>query len=235
LRQSLEQYEFFLSQITNCDKQIQSKLLIFSTVNVVEKPKEMETTKVLKKKRSRKLKPFEFAFDLEAELIRITGVNLTRLAGIGPSTALTLIAETGLDMTRWKSVKHFSSWLKLAANNKISGGKILRSRTKPGKNRAALALRMAVSGLYNESNDTALGAFFRIKRAQIGAPKAITAAAHKLARMYYYTMLTKKEFVEPGAQAYLDMQKTKYLRRVRRTIGRWGLDIVEKTVTQKVA
>ena len=159
---------------------------------------------------------------MKEELARITGVDLTRLAAIGPSTALSLVAETGIDMSLWKSEKHFTSWLGISANNKVSGGKILHSRTRRKKKRAAIILRMAVSGLYSESNDTALGAFFRRKRAQIGAPKAITAAASKLARMYYMTLLTGKPFVEPGARAYHELQKEKYLRRVKKQVQQWG-------------
>ena len=86
---------------------------------------------------------------------------------------------------------------------RFPGGKILQNRTKRKKKKAAVTLRMAVSGLHWEANDTAIGAFYRRKRAQIGSPKAITAAANKLARMYYMTMLTGKPFEEPGVQAYL--------------------------------
>lgn len=223
LKIALKQHQFYLSQIAECDTQVKEKLSVFNSVISEEETNEIETFKPVKKP-----KPYEFSFDLRKELIRITGVDLTRLPGIGLSIALTLISETGLDMKRWKSPKHFASWLRLAANNKISGGRVLKSRTKPGKNKAALALRMGVSGLYRETNDTALGAFVRIKRAQIGAPKAITAGANKLARMYYMTLLTGKPFIEHGAQTYLEMQKIKYLRRVRRTISRWGYEIKEK-------
>jgi transposase len=146
------------------------------------------------------------------------------------STALSLVAETGLNMRIWKSDKHFCSWLGIAANNKVSGGKILQNRTKRKKKKAAILLRMAVSGLYRDSNDTAIGAFYRRKRAQIGAPKAITAAACKLARMYYMTLLTGKPFVEIGAKAYQDLQKEKYLRRIKKQVAEWGYQLtpVEK-------
>lgn len=189
--------------------------------------------KRLKKKRiNSRFKPYEFSFDLRRELIRVSGVDLTLLPGIGLSTALTMISETGLDMTRWHSEKQFCSWLGLAPNNKISGGKLLSSRSKKTKSRAALALRMGVSSLYRDTNDTALGAFLKIKRSQLGSStKAITAGANKLARMYYQVMLKKINFVEYGAQKYYEMQKIKYLRRVRRTVRQWGFELIYKEQT----
>ncbi len=229
LKQALEQHQFFLLQISQCDLQIQKNLSEFDSATVDEK-NEIESPRIKKKIRVTTLRPHEFSFDLRQELIRITGTDLTRLPGIGLSTALTLISEIGLDMTRWKSAKHFVSWLRLAPNNKISGGKILRNKSKQGKNRAAIALRMGVSGLYRENNDTALGAFVRIKKAKIGAPKAITAGANKLARMLYMTLLTGKPFEEYGSEAYLATQKVKYLRKIRKTIAPWGYEIKQKEV-----
>jgi transposase len=226
LQRAVRQYNFHLSQIEECEQKIQSKLSEFSShENHEENASEILISKKIKKKTSRK-KTHEFSFDLKEELIRITGVDLTLLPAIGLSTALTMIAETGLDMKIWKSEKHFASWLGLAANNKISGGRILHNRTKPKKKKAAIVLRMSVSSLYNDVNDTAIGAFFRRKRAQIGAPKAITAAANKLARMYYKTLLTGKPFVELGANAYHELQKEKYLRKLRRKVSAWGYKIV---------
>lgn len=146
-----------------------------------------------------------------------------------------MVSETGLDMSRWKSEKHFTSWLGLSANNKVSGGRILQNRTKRKKKKAAIILRMAVSGLYREANDTAIGAFFRRKRAQIGSPKAITAAASKLARMYYMTMSTGKPYKEVGAQAYYELQKEKYIRRVRRQVAQWGYELSPIKVQTEVS
>lgn len=217
LDRALRQYEFHLMEIQRCNNMIQDKLSQFENhVNYTSDKSDAVQKKNDKKKQ---------AFNLNEEIARITGVDLTLLPGIGVSTALTLISETGLDMSRWKSAKHFTSWLGLSANNKVSGGKILRNKTKRKKKKAAITLRMAVSGLYREANDTAIGAFFRRKRAQLGSPKAITAAASKLARMYYMTMLTGKPFEEIGAQAYYDLQKEKYLRKMKRQVAHWGYEL----------
>jgi len=242
LDQALRQYEFHVTEIQNCDAMIQAKLTEFETHANYNKTEEdhldFKKTKKNQKKTKKgtaSKKSYEFSFNIKEEIKRIAGVDLTLLPAIGPSTALSLISETGLNMKLWKSGKHLSSWLGLAANNKVSGGKILQNKTKRKKKKAAIILRMAVSGLYRESNDTALGAFFRRKRAQFGSPKAITAAASKLARMYYMTLLTGKPFVEPGAQAYYELQKEKYLRRVKKQVSQWGYDLTPIKTSEKAA
>lgn len=234
LDRAVRQYEFHLTEIQKCDEMIQAKLSEFDTHSNYNETIEdtLEDSPKISKRRKSARKPHEFSFNLEKEINRITGVNLTLLPAIGLSTALTLVSETGLDMRVWKSEKHFTSWLGISANNKVSGGRILQSRTRRKKKKAAITLRMAVSGLYSEANDTALGAFYRRKRAQIGSAKAITAAASKLGRMYYKTMLTGKPFEEPGARAYQELQKDKYLRRIRKQVGQWGYKIVPVEVLQ---
>lgn len=235
LERAVRQYEFHMSEIERCDKMIQKKLKEFETnTNYVATPEEYQGTlleKVSRRKSSKKT--YEFSFNLREELTRITGVDLTLLPAFGVSTALTMLSETGLNMSFWKSDKHFTSWLGTSANNKVSGGRILQNRTKRKKKKAAVTLRMAVSGLYRETNDTAIGAFYRRKRAQIGAAKAITAAANKLGRMYYMTLSTGKPFVEPGAIAYYEQQKEKYLRRVRKQIRQWGYALTPMESTEK--
>ena len=113
-------------------------------------------------------------------LYRMTGVDLTQIDGVDAYTALKVVSEIGADMTKWTSAKHFASWLGLSPNNRITGGKVMSSKTKPSANRAAAALRLAANALHR--SDSALGAFLRRKKAQMGAPKAITATAHKLAQ-----------------------------------------------------
>lgn len=220
---AVRQYEFHQLEIQRCNEMIQAKLSHFGTHTNYMGEDNLNDEKISEGKPAKQ--PNEITLNIKEEIARITGVDLTLLPGIGVLTALTLVSETGLDMSRWKSEKHFTSWLGLSANNKVSGGKILRNNTKRKKKKAAITLRMAVSGLYREANDTAIGAFFRRKRAQIGSPKAITAGANKLARMYYRTMSTGKPFEEPGAQAYYALQKEKYLRRVKRQVAQWGYEL----------
>jgi transposase len=228
LERAVEEYDFHVSQMRKCDEKIHCILKKFETHKSLADTtdEELELLYPTPNKTRKAKRSHEFFFNLRKEIVRLTGVDLTLLPGIGEHTALTLVTETGLDMSLWKSEKHFSSWLGLAANNKVSGGKILQRRTKRKKNKAAITLRMAVSGLYSEANDTAIGAFYRKKRAQIGPAKAITAAASKLAKMYYMTLSTGKPFIEMGATKYYELQKVKYLRRVRKIIGPWGYKIV---------
>jgi len=227
LKKAVREYTFHASEVRTCDEAILAKLKEFeSHANHKEEDSNIFSHKGRFSKKVHK--SHEFSFDLERELYRITGVHLTKLPGIGPSTALMLISETGLNMKLWESEKHFTSWLGVAPNNKVSGGRVLYRGTKRKKKKAAIRLRMAVSGLYREVNDTAIGAFFRRKRAQIGAPKAITAAANKIARRYYHMLLTGEDFEEPGAQAYYEMQKEKYLKRIRKHVSKWGYKVVKE-------
>ena len=130
----------------------------------------------------------------------MTGVDLTQIDGVDAYTALKVVSEIGADMTKWPSAKHFASWLGLSPNNRITGGKVISSKTKPSANRAAAALRLAANALHR--SDSALGAFLRRKKAHLGAPKAITATAHKLARLIYTMLRYGQEYVDAGAEYY---------------------------------
>lgn len=173
LRQSLELYDYFQEKIQACDDEIQKKLHQFSTNDNVSDIPEAQLNP--SKKNPAKNAPH---FNLGAELHRITGVDLLAVPGINHISALQLVGEIGLDMTRWKNAKQFASWLGLCPGNKISGGKRLSGKTKPTNNRAASALRMAASTLYR--SPTALGAYLRRLKSYKGPMKAITATAHKL-------------------------------------------------------
>ena len=138
--------------------------------------------------------------DVRAHLYRLTGVDLTRIDGIDAPTALKVVAETGLDMRRWPSDKHFASWLTLAPGTKVSGGKTISGHTKPSASRAAAALRLAARSLHHSKS--ALGAFFRRLKARLGAPKVITATAHTLARLIYRILKGGTDYVDQGQEYY---------------------------------
>ncbi|MGD0941217.1 MAG: IS110 family transposase [Terracidiphilus sp.] len=129
---------------------------------------------------------------LRNDLYRAFGVDLTEVPGINSLTAQMLLTEIGPNLSRFPTAAAFCSWLRLCPNPKISGGQVLSSRTQPTKNRAALALRMATQGLHR--SDSFLGDYFRRMKARMGAPKAMTATAHKLARIVYHMVTTQQEY-----------------------------------------
>lgn len=165
-------------------------------------------------------------YDFEAEdvLKRILGVNLLEIPGIDVNGAMKIIAEIGRNISKWPSAKHFASWLGLCPGNKVSGGKILSSRTKPTANRASQALRMAANSLYRSK--TALGAYFRRMRAKLGAPKAITATAHKLARILYKMLKEQITFQEAGQEAYENEYKERQLKSLQKRAEELGYQLV---------
>jgi transposase len=120
----------------------------------------------------------------------MAGVDLTAIAGVGVNTVLTVLAEIGTDMSAWRSERAFGAWLGLAPNPRKSGGRVLRSATRPNAQRAATAFRLASRSLSNSKS--ALGAFYRRLRARIGAAKAITATAYKIAKLFYRMLKSKQ-------------------------------------------
>lgn len=136
-------------------------------------------------------------------------------------------------MSKWKTEKHFCSWLGLSPNNKISGGKRLSSRTKRTSNNAALTLRVCANTLYN--SQTALGSFLRRKKASLGSPKAITACAHKMARQIYRLLKFGEAYVEQGANAYEERYKERLIRNLKRRARELNLELVEPPGDEETA
>ena len=139
LTQALELYQVYQGKIAECDREIEAQLERFEDRSDGEPPAANG------KKRNQKNAP---RFDAQSHLYRMTGVDLTRIDGVDAHTALKVISEIGTDMTRWQSAKHFASWLGLSPHNRITGGKVISSRTKPSANRAAAALRLAANALH---------------------------------------------------------------------------------------
>ena len=165
-------------------------------------------------KRRKNLEPSEPQFDLRGRMFQILGVDLTQIDGIRGYTVLQIISEIGTDMSRWKTASHFASWLALCPGTNITGGR-RRSGWQPLKaHRAATIFRIAATNLRNSKS--ALGAFLRRKRAQFGPARAITATAHKLARIIYTMLKNRSQFVDPGEHAYLENFRERALRSIQR-------------------
>ena len=143
-----------------------------------------------------------------------SGVDLTQIHGLGPYVSVKLISECGTDMTKWPSAKHFTSWLTLAPGNRISGGKLLSSRTRRSSSRAASLLRLAAIAVGR--TDTALGAFYRRLAARVGKAKAITATARKLAVLFYNTVRYGMQYTDPGATYYEERYRQRVVANLRR-------------------
>lgn len=168
LTQAVELFDYYTQKINECDHRIEATLNLLGQANPVpEKP--------LPKARHRTKQPNALTFDIRSSLYQVLGLDLTQIHGMGPSLALKLIAECGTDMSCWPSSKHFASWLCLSPGNKISGGKVLTSKTRRSSSRAAAALRLAATTI--GKTNTALGAFYRWLSARVGKSKAVTATA----------------------------------------------------------
>lgn len=173
--------------------------------------------------RVRGRKPHDPKFDVREALYRATGVDLTAVEGIDAVHALTPVSELGCDFTRWPTVKHFTSWLGLCPNWRKTGGKVQASRTRLGKNRAAGALRLAAWGLVRSK--TYLGAHLRRQRSRLGAPKAVTATAHKLARIVYHLVRYGAAYVRRTEEAYAGQVRGRVERAFHRRAKELGYEV----------
>jgi transposase len=216
LAQALEAYDFTHQQIESCDRTIHACMK-----DLPGKAPRVATTK--SRQTRRKNQPH---FDLRAEQIRIAGVDLTRIPGIETLTAQIVFTEVGVDVSRFPSEGNFSSWATVCPNNQKTGGKIRSRRTRKSGHRLAAALRVAAQTL--SRSKTPLGAFYRRKRARIGAPKAITAAAHKLARIIYRMLKYGEEYVEQGQKAYEEQQHRRSLQSLQRMARNLGFEIMSR-------
>jgi transposase len=217
LQQAVELVDAYQAKIAVCDQRIQAQLQEFDDRSHGQPLPEGGPPR-----RDR----HNLGFDARAELFRITGVDLVAVDGLEAQTALKVISETGLDMSRWATSGHFASWLGLAPNNRVSGGRVLSRHTMKNANRAATALRLAAQALHRSKS--ALGAFLRRKAAQHGMPKAITATAHKLARIIY-SMLTHGTAFEQRDQDYYEGKyRERVLKRLTRTAAELGYTLVKK-------
>lgn len=213
LQQAVEFYDFYQQQIAACDRQIEAQLQ-----KMTGKADPSELPHLPKAKSKHPLK-----FDVRSELYRLTGVDLTRIDGMNESSVLKVLAETGTNMNHWPTEKHFASWLGLCPGNKVTGGKILNSQTKPCANRAAATFRLCAFALFN--SDSALGAYFRRQRSRLGAPKAITATAHKLARIFYSMLKNGQEYVDQGRDEYEKRYQERVLNNLKKRAASMGYQL----------
>ena len=222
LSQALHLYKTYCHQIKSCDEMIHAHISEFDD-------KDPHNVVPPGKKKNKKNKN-AFNFDAHTHLYRITGVDLTGIDGVEANTALQIIGEIGLDMSRWPSEKHFCSWLSLCPGNKISGGKRISTRSKPSANRAAHLFRMCAYSLHNSRSH--IGAFLRRKKAQLGSPKAITATAHKIARIFYSMLKHGSEYIDLGKNYYEDRYKKRVINNLKRKAKDLGYTLIETVANE---
>lgn len=226
LRQSVDAYDFHQQQLKSCDAAIEEHLGRIDgghgdgqDVPPASKPRGNSKNAI--------------GFEVRRELYRLTGVDLTEINGMSESNVLAVLSETGLDMSAWPTEKHFASWMGLSPGNKVSGGKRLSGKTKPAANRAAAVFRMAAFSIAN--SHSAMGAFYRRLRARLGAPKAITATAHKLARVFYRMLKHRTPFVDAGQDYYEQQYRERVTRNLTKKAAAMGFQLVPMAAEESMA
>ena len=227
LKQALELYDFYTQQVAACDVQIQQR---YAAMKPRWQPSASSPTPIPPRRKHSKNQP---ASDVRADLIRLTGVDVAAVVGIGPSLAQTILTEIGTDMSQWPTDKHFASWCGVAPHNDISGGHVLRSRTLPTRNRAGQAFRQAATAAGHTAS--ALGAFYRRKRAQGGPMYAQVATANKIARTVYHMLKYHVQYEDIGAEEFERQHRERDITALRKKAARLGFTLVDPDGIQAAA
>jgi transposase len=213
LKQAVELFEFYQQKIRECEEEIEAYL------------------KRLPHKRDDEPPPLEgrpkksrMSFNVRDEAYKLLGVDLFGVKGLNAETVLRLVSEVGVDLGRFPTEKQFSSWLSLSPEKKITGGKVLSSKTRSSRNRAAQAFRQAAVSL--QASESELGAYFRRMKARLGSAAAVTATGHKLARIYYRLVKHGEEYREEGARAYEEKHRERVLSHLRKRARGLGYELV---------
>jgi transposase len=219
LRQALGAYRYYQHLLVECDGEMERQLQEFDSRLELDPPADPPRQRTI-----RGNQPRFASLDLATELYRILGVDLTRVPGLDTLTIYTFFSEVGPDLSKFPSGRHFASWLGLSPDNRVSGGKVLSVRTRKVKSRTAGALRLAAYTL--SRSHSALGDYYRRMRARLGAPKAIAAAAHKLARIIYHLLTTGQEYDESIFTRDEERYQQRRARRLEREAAALGYSLV---------
>jgi len=218
LRQSYESMCFIRRQMGECDVEIKRVLDGLDRKLDANMPPPPPTAG---SRRSNKNQPL---FDLRPSLYEICGVDLTQVNGFQSGTVLTILSELGPDLGKFPSEKHFTSYLGLCVNKEISGGRILKNRTRKVQSRAAKAFRMAAQTLKN--SECYLGKFYRRIKSRAGGPKAITATARKLAVIFYKMVKNKEEYKPIDPSSFERKHRERYIKSLKKRAESMGFNLV---------
>ncbi len=216
LKQAVILYDSYKECVAKCDVELEKILEKLRRSNPPKSP--------LPKARHKTRQPNAPAFNVREALYAMVGIDLTQIHGLGPHLALKLVSECGTDMSRWPTVKHFTSWLCLAPGNKISGGKVLSSKTRRSSGRAPALLRLAAVNV--GKTDSALGAFYRRLASRIGKAKAVTATARKIAAMFYRVLRYGENYCDPGADYYEERYRKRVLKNIAKRAKQYGFVLI---------
>lgn len=222
LEQSVQAYRHYQQLITACDREMAQYGKDFgSRIDPEQQPLGTEPNRHRPGKN-------ELRFELRNELYRVFGVDLTAVPGLSSLTAFTLLSELGTEISKFPSAPAFTSWLALCPNNRKSGERLLSTQTRRTRNRINHALRVAAQAL--QRSHSYLGAFYRRLRARLGAPKAITATAHKLARILFHLIATRQPYDETVFAVAEQQQQQRRERQLRKQAKAMGFTLVHTEV-----
>ena len=221
LQQELDTYDHLQNKIDECDKEIDKMLneIIQSDDN-----KRQHFIDVKPHKRVNKNTPKDIDLNLKSYQM-FEGTDLLAIEGMSYSTVLALMSEVGLEgIRKFKTAKHFASWLRLAPNNKVSGGKVLSSKVPKGSNRLKIALRNAANAIGNLKDSTPLRDFFHRISFRKGRVSAISATARKLAVIIWNMVVKGVPYINPEGYLFLDQKrKLGLVKRIKKQIDKFGL------------
>jgi len=218
LEQAVALYDFYTSQLHQCDQEIEAKYSVM-------RPDHHNDLPPLPPAKRKSRSGNEPDYDLRQQLYQLAGVDLTAIEGISALNAQTIISEIGLDMSAWSTVSKFARWLGLAPDNKITGGRVIRRGTKKVVNRATQAFRMAAQSMWR--SDGPIGRYYRRMKSKHGPQIANTATAHKLARIVYSMLKNKTEYRPHEIDDYESKRKTYYLNSLKQQATKMGYELVQ--------
>jgi transposase len=227
LKRQLGDWDHIQRQIAACDVDLQVMMKQMPSAKVKPTPSAPPaegTTAKRKRRKNGKSSKNEPTFNLEEELKRVSGVDLSRIDGIKVNTIQTVITEAGLDMSKWPTEDYFVSWIGLSPRNDITGGKVVKKKTRKVVSRLAGALRMAATTL--RESDSYLGAQFRRLRTTLSPPKAITAMAAKLGRLVYRMLRYGQEYVDRGTTLYEQKYRQQQIHHLGKKAAQHGFALV---------
>ena len=217
LDQAVRTWDHYQEQIRECSQRLEQQANAFQ--------KKADRKDLPKARRAEQTRKNILPFDARTLFFELLGQDLTQIDGISTSTVSTFIAEVGTDLEAFKGVKNFTSWLRLSPGSNTSGGKNRSGKNHVTTNRLTTALQVAAQSL--SRSNSALGAFFRRKRAQLGPQKAIKATANKLARMIFFTLKFQRPFVDPGPEYYVRRNASQVLKSMEKRANLLGYKLVK--------